>query len=121
MNVENLNLKSPLFIVSIDDINIVYASSIQITHREGIFNIKVKGDTYEVGKDFDFIELKYSRQKVYLDLKKAQEYQEILRKNYIESLHEKLVDSLNTYNDSIAKYFNKPLSDPFKKEINKNE
>ena len=34
----------------------------------------------------------------------------------------KIIESdLDEYNESILKYFNKPLSDPFKKEINENE
>ena len=116
-NINNLTLNSPLFSVGLENISIYYIDYLE-KEDENKFIIRLNNDNtkYIVGNDFKFFESKYYKNRIYFNLKDAQEYQSEIRAKYINDLYKEAQNALDNYNNAILKFFNKPLSNPLKKE-----
>lgn len=116
-NIDNLTLNSPLFSVNLENISIYYIDYLEKEDKNK-FIIRLNNDItkYIVGNDFKFFEEKYCKNRVYFNLKDAQEYQSEIRAKYIDNLYKEVQNAINNYNNAILKFFNKPLSNPLKKE-----
>lgn len=118
ITVKDLNLSSPLFYVTHDEIKVKHLELIESASGNR-YNLKLCNLYYRVNDlPPDCTSFEYESFTYFLNLDDAQKEQERLRAKYIKSLFNDMSESITAYNSAILKYFNKPLSNPFKDEKN---
>lgn len=112
---KDISFETIFFSVTADKIIVRRAEKIEKTSRN---EIKVEcsyTDYYGGMNDTTLKTRQGSERMVFLNLSEAQKEQSDLRKRKISDAYTDMIDAQNDYNELIGEYFNKPLSNPFKK------
>lgn len=122
IRVQDLTLRSPLFKVARDRIEIRHPSKIEINYANqyliGIGDCyRFKGLENEIYITEDTVQ---SPDILYLNLEDAQKVQKQLRLKYIKECNEQVQKTQKIYFEAISKYWDKELSNPLKKQEEEN-
>lgn len=113
--VKDVSFETVLFSVNEECINIKKAD--KIYKKDDTIFVEVGYRNYEADGNSTILNgIRYNSEKLFLNLTEAQEEQAKLRKEKIADAYEVMIGVQNDYNELIERFFNKPLSNPFKEK-----
>ena len=112
---KDISFETIFFSVTADKIIVCKAEKIEMTSSNEIKVVYSYNDYYGGMNDTTLKTRQGSERMVFLNLSEAQKKQSDLRKRKISYAFTNMINAQNHYNELIEEYFNKPLSNPFKK------